>query len=123
MCISDYRIGRLIRSVPKDIAMTPGQVLTIVANPQRVGLDIFVATDTPTGFSVFIVAVEDCIIDPPAVVPTRYSYRMTKDGDLPTRRFTVNNGDAAGHHVTVIEYIIPEAALTDAIQNYERQNR
>lgn len=119
MCISDWRIGRLIRPIGHvvDLAAT----LTLQANFQRVGLRFSVSSSTAIPLGNIIRIAFDGTME--VYLPdTQGSLLMTlqSDGDLPTRQITVTL-IAGSDKYSVIEYIMPEAYLAAGLEHFNSE--
>jgi len=115
MCISDWRAGRLIRTVLREASVAAAPV-TIAPDNNRVGLWI----GWPTGgtslnsMSVTAGGVLVCCLDSSFPV---YYVTFDRHGDLPTKAHIVTN-ISNGTTVGIVEMIMPEEYLAAGLEQF-----
>lgn len=113
MCVGDYRLGRLIKTVHSQPLLTAGLFTVIPANEQRVGLWIgnsvsgttLVYYDSPT--------LGDAALQQVLAGSDPYYVTLAEHGNLPTIRHSMTISGAA-FVVAVVEFFLPE----DVIQGF-----
>ena len=119
MCIGDWRFGRLIRSQATGFSLTVGQVFTVPADPNRVGIDIFLSLQgvPATGF-ISMDGVE--LFAEGGFGSDFLHFDLTTHGDAPTRTWSVTRvtNTLVG---AVIEYFAPADYLAAGLQEFETQ--
>lgn len=116
MCISDWRLGRLVRAISRTEAIQPASDLLIAAVQQRVGISFLLPLGT---FNVDVVPDADYALDTGFRMSTSvgfYHFTVTNHGDLPMRRWTVHNLSVITANVGIIEYFLPEEVLSQAME-------
>jgi len=123
MCINDWRIGRLIRSVFYPAEGHVGSTLTLPTNYQRVGLTLtaietavptgggILAQDGSTGNTIFMLSPEASI----------FHCTLATHGDLPMRRWFFTPVGGTTLAFSVIEYIAPEEYLASALEQFQTE--
>lgn len=117
----DWRIGRLIRSVPQTITVPANSEIDIAANTSRVGIT-FCPVSALTDIFMTVDPVDPSLglgYDLGQVQP--YHLTLATHGDLPTRKFRLFNTTAGDIAVVFIEYIAPESLLTLALELLRRE--
>jgi hypothetical protein len=126
MCVGDYRLGRLIRSVVRSVNTSATASTTILASPQRVGIifgiseNAFINTRsvgiTVDGFDGFHISGNHPYL----------AFNMLEHGDLPTRKFVVSSLGSTAIFICV-EQFLPEEALNipleDILRSYNSWNQ
>lgn len=120
MCVSDWRLGRLIRSAGRTVNIPMGGTVDIAADSQRVAIIIAATlTDITAGqISISANGVVFCYTLPfsqPAVIS------LVHYGDLPTKKLTLassNGGADELAHVT--EFWLSEAILHESLDQLKR---
>lgn len=120
MCISDWRIGRLIRSVAKTATLGANGTLTINGSRQRVGISIAVpVVDQATAVGVSLsqggVILGVVCNSTPAFMATLQTH-----GESPTLTLVATELCGNITIVSVIEYFMDESMLTEAKDNFAR---
>lgn len=125
MCISDYRIGRHIRSVQTPYNTTGAAVTNIGSNPQRIGISFFAGAPISAVTSwVYIQSAAQGGTLASIAYLTLNIYKQEFDirfhGDLVQRPWAVipGNGNLAG---TIIEYMLEESVLKSFLEEFKRQ--
>jgi hypothetical protein len=120
MCIGDWRLGRLIKTVLTPWDLTASINLSIPASRQRVGLIV-------SGSSIFSAASTYFILNCNGVAflnMTQQSHifraTLADDGDLPMQAWSLTFGSFAGTGMWS-EMFLPEEILTQALEGYMRQ--
>lgn len=111
MCVSDWRVARLIRCNLIAAITPPQTTFILLPNRQRVGVSICV---TPALANVLIqVRNSDATITiNETFAPFQFFHFTTKShGELPTLRWNVT-ADGVDDVVSVIEYLLPEELLS-----------
>lgn len=121
MCISDWRLGRLIRSVSTPFSTAAGTGLVYGRNPQRVGVTILMTTPDPGSGGAFTIAFDGGGAGALPAENAPHSFTLQSHGDLPTRAFVLAAGSAAGAGI-VIEHFMPESYLQAGLDEFKRQN-
>lgn len=116
MCLSDWRVGRLIRSQLRQLDAASGPSYTIPGNRQRVGIR-FIYAETAGTSAQFLGGVVDGI----ALILVGFQnpntlFTIETDGDLPTKEWTLVA--SAAIDFAVIEYFLPEDVLAAGIQQF-----
>lgn len=119
MCISDYRIGRLIRSQSDTYSVAAGSPQTIPAHRDRVG--IYFATSTPILIVTSVVNINcnGVVIAKLWGAQTIQRLLLAEDGDLCTKEFTIT-AVGSTHVVGVHQLFLPEAAIAAALEEFKR---
>ena len=109
MCVGDYKLGRLVRSIVRQGLFNVGGEITLLRNPDRVGVTIFppssaniqITIDQPAGLttSAFMEPTHDL-----------WNFNLLTHGDLPTREWHIIKLTGQGN-IMVIEFTLPETVL------------
>lgn len=129
MCMNDWRIGRLIRSVPRLAEVGPAASVTIPSNQNRVALHIGIVTEIEIVTDSLAPSNPTCIITLDGIkifrmdVFTRnYYLTLVSHGDLPTKSFVV--GPASGFmDISIIESFLPESVLQEGLKSLQSNYR
>lgn len=120
MCISDWRIGRLITSVTHNLATMVTPSIILPPNRQRVGVSFFGLGFSDVNDPDFLVTMPDgSLIAINRGLPYLH-LTLQSHGDLPTRQFTITDPSDSDNG-TVIEYFMPEQYLSAALDSFRRE--
>jgi hypothetical protein len=123
MCLEDYQIGRLIRSVCKVVTVTTGDTELVKPDKDRVAITFSVTTPANTFVTPrdllgknngFVIADLSSLI--PAVgggqvnIERFAHFRIVEYGDLVTKGW-LGTSDAEEIDFVIVEYILPEEVL------------
>lgn len=120
MCVGDWRLGRLVRSVHSTWIISGSGNLVLPANPQRVALSVSLTTAHASALTWANLAVGST---PLTVIPLNDSHfhiTLLTHGDLVTKSFTISQGSNASTG-SWVEYLLPEGMLTEALETFRRQ--
>jgi hypothetical protein len=106
----DWRIGRLMRSVPTFVAVAPAAGLSIPGNPQRAGLDIFYSNVSTVFCGMDGFGIADASL-PIITGQSPFRLNLAQNGDLSTRAWRLFNNGAGTLNVMFIEHFAPEWLL------------
>ena len=120
MCISDWRIGRLIRSETKIHTPGIGATGTTAANQNRIGILFASLTSVATTRQWPLLLLEGVQIDLLTQNERWRLYTIDKHGNLPMRAWGVTTPVAA-NSVAVTEFFLPESYLAAGIEEFMRQ--
>lgn len=126
MCMADWRIGRMIRTIDTTTSIAAPNNFTIKASRQRCAIRIAIAValdpafdsvapDNPS-FQVFRGGKAVAVLN--VFTPIYYASFMA-DGDASTLVHLVQD-ISYGDSVTVSEWFMPESVLTAAMSEFER---
>jgi hypothetical protein len=120
MCISDWRLGRLIRSQTTSAALTVGQTLILPPNAQRVGVILSNSIGTLGSANSATVAIGgvNCFLICGALPPL--SLTLKDYGDLITKQIVLTCGTTAAT-IFATELFLPESVLSEAIETDMRK--
>jgi len=128
MCMNDWRIGRLIRTVSSPADFNGGGSVAIQANNQRVALSISLAdaavidTTALSGANPSVkIARGGVFITSINAFASTYRVDLLRDGDASTLPHIVTNVDY-GQSFSITEWLLPEQVLTSAIQQFYAEN-
>lgn len=120
MCVSDWRLGRLIRVKATSFVDPQAPTVIAAANKDRVGITL----STQVGTSGFIAAIRHQLATSQFIYFTPdnqfYHFTLLEHGELPTVEWRAGanpNSDT----VTVLEYFLPERVLTAGIEQFKSQ--
>lgn len=117
MCLSDWRLGRLIRTKARLVtsAASPGTIIN--ADQQRVGISFCLNNPDvtlPSNVDIFIDGV--CAFNLSAADPYR-KLTLANDGDMPTRQFGISTVSIS-NIVRVVEQWLPENVLSAGLAEF-----
>lgn len=120
MCLGDWRLGRLIKSVPRNQVVVGPATFDIPHNNQRVALQIY--TDAGTilggnGMSIFRGTTLVYLISP---VGGPFYVDLKDHGDAPVHKYTCDPG-ANTVTVMIVEWFLPEPVLNEALECLQRE--
>lgn len=118
MCVNDWRLGRLVRSTGKNIAIAPASAIVVLPNKQRVGLCFAFNNDPLAAGSTFSVTFDNGVIIGSQGFFPYLMISLLEFGDLSTHGATVAGFSVAGV-VNVSEYIMPEEYLAVALEKFK----
>lgn len=122
MCVGDWRLGRNIRCVVREM-ITPLSSATVLlpASQQRVGIRFNILT-TGDSFQVFVVTPDGVrnIASLGTVVQTAF-FTVLEHGNLPMLNFSVLDQFGAQAIVGVQEFFLPESVLNAPVEQFERR--
>lgn len=120
MCISDWRIGLLLRSVITPIAITSAATIVVPANRQRVGFFLnFNAAASGGGLSADLLC-ETMPIGRYTAFQVPLLYTLETHGDLCTRQLTISSNVAGISNGGYIEWFLPENVTSAYIEEFRR---
>jgi len=119
MCISDWRIGRLIRSVSSTQTPGIGASATLPRNPQRVGLLISAQSTLAISTHYPIISVAGVVISWMRNGDNAMMFTMQQYGDLTTRDWSVLTPTAATV-LSFTEFFLPEEILAAGLEEFKR---
>lgn len=122
MCISDWRIARLVsvQSTAFDTAAATG--LSYGANKQRVAIGFYVTSTITVAGNTPIIALDGSNLFKMNIAQQFIEFNFLEHGSLPQRAWSVVAGGAASTG-RVIEYFLPEDVLAAAIQQFYSEYR
>lgn len=119
MCISDWRLGRQIRTQITAFSLTTAQVQQLAANPQRVGVTFGLTVPTTGALAAAVVRIGG--IEHRSLSTENPSYHITlaTHGELPTLACAVVSkaGTMTG---SIIEYFLPEEVIQAGLDEFKR---
>ena len=112
MCLGDWRLGRLIRAVPRNLVIAPATIGFIERNPQRVGITF---SSFPNALNLMTIAFMDGStvlgqIGNLEGIQLVQHLTIVEYGDLVQMR--LRGSCNAGFNIDIVEYIVPESALS-----------
>jgi len=120
MCISDWRIGRLIRSETKIHTPGIGATGTTPANQNRIGILFASLYNNVTVTQWPLLLLDGVQIDILTQNERWRLYTIAKHGNLPMRSWGITTNIAA-NSVAVTEFFLPESYLAAGIEEFMRQ--
>lgn len=122
MCVSDYRLGSLIRSVIRTFSVTSAQTFTIAANQERVGLTIMGRGANTNGSPIISVDGNDGFVIGGSTYTFPWHITMQTHGDLPMRAFSGTGANAVTPALgLIIEYLLPRKVIGAMLEEFQRQ--
>jgi len=119
MCISDYRLGRQIRSQLDQYVVVTGTPQVIPRSPDRVGIRFATATQLIVITSTCIITVDGVTVAKLFSSETMVDLWLTEHGDLVTKEFTITVSGTS-HTVGVTQFILPESVIAAALSEFSR---
>jgi len=119
MCIGDWRLGRLVRSVGRTVIPSDGDTDRFGPSRQRVGLTFEVHLPTPVVNSACLITFTNGQRLLVGAGTNSLHVTIATHGDLPTYGFTVDLL-TTGVTCTVIEYFAPEEYLQAGLDEFRR---
>lgn len=110
MCVSDWRVARLVNARVIQAVVSPATNYSLPPNPLRVGVSIAV---TPSTGNAQIQVLSQNITVALSEVFTPYlffHFTCMEYGNLPQMQWNVI-GDGLGTNITIIEYTLPADAI------------
>lgn len=122
MCVSDYRLGSLIRSVIRAYSVTNAQTFTIPTNQERVGLTICPAAVTANGVTIVSIDGTAGIAVGGSTYTFPWHITTQTHGDLPTHAFSGTGVNAVTPATgLIIEYFLPRKVIGAMLEEFQRQ--
>lgn len=122
MCVSDYRLGSLIRSVIRTFSVTSAQTFTIEANQERVGLTILARGASANGSPIISVDGNDGFVIGGSTYTFPWHITTQTHGDLPTHAFSGTGVNAVTPATgLIIEYLLPRSVIGAMLEEFRRQ--
>jgi hypothetical protein len=119
MCVSDWRLGRQIKTQHTAYSLAAAGTLTVPKNYQRVGIAI--GTNNPQALITSRLAISVAGVSHTSLFSsqTRLLFTLQTDGELPTLEWVLT---AVGVTFTgsIIEYILPEEILAAGLNEFRR---
>ena len=115
MCIKDWQIGRLIRSVASNVTVGASSVSIVGSDKQRAGIYFWNSGTT----TIFVGDTGTMVVNTGLGIPTltdSNQYSLPTYGDFATHAFDAI-GSGAGGNLYVVELMLTESAL--ALDNEE----
>lgn len=119
MCISDWRLGRLIRTQINAKSLTSGQTISVPANPARVGIILAMSTPQTLTANVVTVTIDGVLWGHINGYMPQLRFHMNNDGDITTRSFLLTNGTIT-QTLSITELLLPESILAENLNNLMR---
>lgn len=118
MCISDWRLGRQIRSVARNVSIAAGGTFVINSSPQRVGLIFYPNAEAGTGGLSFTMTMDGVFLGAfgGGTYPIVLSLEST--GDMSTHQWTIGNTDTNVHTFAFVELFLPEGTLAAGLAEF-----
>jgi len=121
MCVGDWRLGSIIRSVPRSLSLTNAQTLTLGKNSERVGVAIMSNVQSGSNqLSITIDGVGTFSIGS-STAQTQYKATLQSDGDLPMRQWILTGASVAAYAGLLIEYFLPRNVIGAVLEEFKRQ--
>jgi hypothetical protein len=113
VCVSDYRLGRLIRSRQRITALALAATLDVPADPLRLAIGFYSANSL--GTEMLLIDIEGTLTDFFELRPNNQYLVFTAaiHGDLVTKRWQVRGTSAANASISLVEWWLPENVLRD----------
>lgn len=127
MCMTDWRIGRLVRSVTTQFSLPQLTQANVVQNMQRIGWDL--SPNSPMTFQVDSlgpsIGLARVVVNGKNTflitqTSLEISVRLTTHGDLPTKPFVISNFDA-DNAFNLTEYFMPEEYLEAGLNSFNSE--
>lgn len=115
MCLQDWRIGRLIRTVPRSVSLAAAATLTLGRNPQRVGFFIEMNATSRAGGGNADLTIDGAPLNPFTAFQPARLFTVSDYGDLPTREIILTN-NVGTTTFGVIEWFLPEQILQQSVE-------
>src|SRR3972149_4559685 len=120
MCVGDWRLGSLVRSVTVANSILTTASISIPANSSRVAITFVInGTAVTNNGSLFVDGVQIGTIAPPAASLRHFT--MLEHGDLPTKGWSFTNIGPGTVILTVVEYFLPKSIITAGLEEFKRQ--
>lgn len=119
MCISDWRIGRLIRSSTKTVLLGVAGTATIAANRQRVGIIIAVPFADPAAAVGVALRQGGVIIGSATTSVPQFMATLQTHGETPTLELSIQELTNNAVVVNITEYFMDESMLTAALESFK----
>lgn len=119
MCVSDWRIGRLLRSQATAFHLTIGATHDILPNQQRVAIHIAGEDDAHAVPTFLRLLVNDVLLAIRYDILSEAYYSIKDYGDLVTGKWTISP-PAGGSYITVVEWFLPEGVLAVSVDEFIR---
>lgn len=122
MCVSDWRLGSLVRSVIRTFSVTSAQTFTIAANQERVGLTIAAFASSAIGSPLISIDGLSGLIIGGSTYTFPLHITMQTHGDLPTHAFSGTGSNAVTPATgVIIEYFLPRSVIGAMLEEFKRQ--
>lgn len=120
MCISDYRLGRLIRSQLDSQSVAVGTPITIPQHQNRVGIIINTSAVISVITSFVIVTVGGVAVGKLWSSAPTIAFLLKEHGDLCQKEFTLTaTGTTAA--CGIVQLFLPESVIDAAIEEFNRR--
>lgn len=127
MCLTDWRLGRLTRSIPSSITVAFGTPMSIAASSQRVAIRLSISSTITPVFDSIAASNPSLIVSSGGLVVSKLDvFNRTEllsfitHGDMPSRAFTISIA-ASSLVLSVIEWFLPEEVIQEALENLKRE--
>lgn len=121
MCVGDWRLGRLVRSVVSNQSISAGVNAVLAANRQRVGVLVSMggsATIAATMTTrIQVDGLDVCFLGSGQLSRL---FTVQESGDLPTKQFTIVRGNI-DFTACFVEFFLPEEVLSAGIEQFRSQ--
>lgn len=122
MCMSDWRLGRLIRTVGSFQTVANAGTMVIGTNRDRVGIIISIDVSSTASVTRVSIDVDGLRAMSLSTTNPQVIYTLASHGDLPTRQFTMT-AQGTGFNIGVLELIAPEKMIDAAIEEFVRKRQ
>lgn len=120
MCIGDWRLGRILTSVPRIVSIANGGTFTLPPSEQRVGV-MFIPDSAVLQGSAQNILSNGVIVGTMGLVPIAVIFTLKDNGDLPTRQFEIVNAVAGAVTWGVTEWFLPEDVLQSGLESWQSE--
>lgn len=121
MCVSDWRAGRFMKTVPRTFSVAAGTDVVIGSSQQRVAIRFCCALVSLGAGAAFNVTLDDNLIGQLVGENWELYYTLENDGDLPTRAFTIESLGAGPDPIVVVETFLTEVFLQKGTEQWQRE--
>jgi len=119
MCVSDWRLGRLIRSQNTQVNTAAGTNTLFLPNRNRVGITLSLTVGGVSAANSMIVTFDNGAAFLITHGNPNVHITLCTHGDFVNRGFVVSGG-AVLTTLTVVEYFLPEEVLAAGLNEFRR---
>ena len=119
MCVSDWRLGRLVRSQNTQASTAAGTGLVYLPNRNRIGITLSLTIGGVSAANSMIVTFDNGAIFLITHGNPNIHMTLCTHGDFVNRGFVVSAG-AVLTTLTVVEYFLPEEVLAAGLNEFRR---
>lgn len=120
MCLQDWRLGLVMRSVITPFTVTSAAVIPIAANRQRAGIYVeFNAVTSSGGLSADLNCEGGPIARYTGFQPSRI-FTLENSGDLVTRAMNISSNVAGSSVGVIVEWFLPAEYLATELDKFRK---